>query len=172
MQKLGYSDAKPLQIKIQTRNLPTYRDPAVISDRPAQEDLHRRRTRHSRYAALVREAGEEGLHDRPERHRRQRRRSRRQYRRELFLQLGAQLHPVLQRRGRQAAGGAIARARQGKAQENGLGYRAASWSRTPRGPIILHCSAGNCWQPHVKNFKPHDNSQYNNLRFEDVWLDK
>ena len=30
MQKLGYSDAKPLQIKIQTRNLPTYRDPAVL----------------------------------------------------------------------------------------------------------------------------------------------
>src|ERR1700688_145317 len=30
MQKLGYSDANPLQIKIQTRNLPTYRDPAVI----------------------------------------------------------------------------------------------------------------------------------------------
>src|SRR4029077_16758511 len=30
MEKLGYSEAKPLQIKIQTRNLPTYRDPAVI----------------------------------------------------------------------------------------------------------------------------------------------
>ena len=30
MQKLGYSDATPLPIKIQTRNLPTYRDPAVI----------------------------------------------------------------------------------------------------------------------------------------------
>src|SRR6202012_5072778 len=30
MEKLGYSDEKPLQIKIQTRNLPTYRDPAVI----------------------------------------------------------------------------------------------------------------------------------------------
>jgi hypothetical protein len=27
-------------------------------------------------------------------------------------------------------------------------------------------------QPYVKNFKPHDNSQYNNLRFEDVRLDK
>jgi peptide/nickel transport system substrate-binding protein len=38
--------------------------------------------------------------------------------------------------------------------------------------VILHSSAGNCWQPYVKNFKPHDNSQYNNLRFEDVWLDK
>jgi peptide/nickel transport system substrate-binding protein len=24
----------------------------------------------------------------------------------------------------------------------------------------------------VKNFKPHDNSQYNFSRFEDVWLDK
>ena len=23
-----------------------------------------------------------------------------------------------------------------------------------------------------RNFMPHDNSQYNNLRFEDVWLDK
>ena len=30
MQKLGYSETKPLQIKIQTRNLPTYRDAAVI----------------------------------------------------------------------------------------------------------------------------------------------
>ena len=30
MEKLGYSEEKPLQIKIQTRNLPTYRDPAVI----------------------------------------------------------------------------------------------------------------------------------------------
>ena len=39
-------------------------------------------------------------------------------------------------------------------------------------PTILHSAAGNCWQPYVKNFHPHDNSQYNNLRFEDVWLDK
>src|SRR5262249_13908025 len=30
MQKLGYGDAKPLAIKVQTRNLPTYRDPAVV----------------------------------------------------------------------------------------------------------------------------------------------
>jgi peptide/nickel transport system substrate-binding protein len=32
--------------------------------------------------------------------------------------------------------------------------------------------AGNCWQPYVRNFTPHDNSQYNHLRFEEVWLDK
>ncbi|WP_213289402.1 hypothetical protein [Bradyrhizobium sp. sGM-13] len=30
MQKLGYGDAKPLQIKIQRGTCPTYRDPAVI----------------------------------------------------------------------------------------------------------------------------------------------
>ncbi|MFX4593122.1 hypothetical protein ABTB06_20210, partial [Acinetobacter baumannii] len=30
MQKLGYSDSMPLPIKIQTRNLPSYRDAAVI----------------------------------------------------------------------------------------------------------------------------------------------
>jgi peptide/nickel transport system substrate-binding protein len=32
--------------------------------------------------------------------------------------------------------------------------------------------AANCWQPHVRNYTPHDNSQYNSLRFEEVWLDK
>jgi peptide/nickel transport system substrate-binding protein len=39
-------------------------------------------------------------------------------------------------------------------------------------PSIVWSAAGNCWQPYVKNFRPHDNSQYNNTRFEDVWLDK
>ena len=54
MQKLGYSDAKPLQIKIQTRNLPTYRDPAVILTDQLKKIYIVERTRHSRYAALVR----------------------------------------------------------------------------------------------------------------------
>ncbi len=39
-------------------------------------------------------------------------------------------------------------------------------------PIILSGVAGNCWQPHVKNLTPHENSQYKNLRFEEVWLDR
>ena len=54
MQKLGYSDAKPLQIKIQTRNLPTYRDPAVILTDQLKKIYIVERARHSRYAALVR----------------------------------------------------------------------------------------------------------------------
>jgi peptide/nickel transport system substrate-binding protein len=39
-------------------------------------------------------------------------------------------------------------------------------------PIILSSVAVNCWQPYVRGYTPHDNSQYNSLRFEDVWLDK
>jgi peptide/nickel transport system substrate-binding protein len=39
-------------------------------------------------------------------------------------------------------------------------------------PMMLRGAAVNCWQPHVRGFAPHDNSQHNNLRFEDVWLDK
>ena len=39
-------------------------------------------------------------------------------------------------------------------------------------PVIQFAVAANCWQPYVKNYVPHDNSQYNSLRFEDVWLDK
>jgi len=39
-------------------------------------------------------------------------------------------------------------------------------------PIIMHDVGGTCWQPYVKGFTMHDNSIYNNLRFEDVWLDK
>jgi len=39
-------------------------------------------------------------------------------------------------------------------------------------PIILHNRAGTCWQPHVKNVVPAENSLYNSWRLETVWLDK
>ncbi len=57
MQKLGYSDCKT------AADQDPDPEPADLSrsrrdpDRPAQEDLHRQRTRHSRHAALVRAAG-------------------------------------------------------------------------------------------------------------------
>src|SRR5216683_6319376 len=91
--------------------------------RSAQEDLHRRRAGYSGNAAMVCAARAEGLHDRIERHRRQRRRSRRQYRRELFLQVGAQLYPVLQCGGGSTARRAVPRTGQGETPENRLGYR-------------------------------------------------
>ena len=124
MEKLGYSEAKPLQIKIQTRNLPTYRDPAVIvSDQLKKihivSELDILDTPRW-YSKLSRKEYTIGLNVTGG----QRRRSRRQYRRELFLQFRTQLHAILQRRGGQAAGSAVARARQGKAPDVRLGYRA------------------------------------------------
>jgi peptide/nickel transport system substrate-binding protein len=38
-------------------------------------------------------------------------------------------------------------------------------------PIIFYGRAAGCWQPQVKNLTLHVNSIYNNWRFEDVWLD-
>jgi peptide/nickel transport system substrate-binding protein len=39
-------------------------------------------------------------------------------------------------------------------------------------PIIYHIRAGTCWWPEVKGFTMMVNSGYNGYRFEDVWLDR
>ena len=39
-------------------------------------------------------------------------------------------------------------------------------------PIISQGRAAGCWQPYVKGVVLHTNSIYNGARFEDVWLDK
>jgi peptide/nickel transport system substrate-binding protein len=39
-------------------------------------------------------------------------------------------------------------------------------------PILLHSRMATCWQPYVKNMTIMVNSSYNGFRYEDVWLDK
>ncbi|MEX2616196.1 MAG: ABC transporter substrate-binding protein [Alphaproteobacteria bacterium] len=39
-------------------------------------------------------------------------------------------------------------------------------------PIIAHNKGANCFHPYVKGFVTHVNSIYNNWRMEDVWLDR
>jgi peptide/nickel transport system substrate-binding protein len=39
-------------------------------------------------------------------------------------------------------------------------------------PIIFHGRQGSCWQPYVKGVTIMVNSSYNGYRYEDVWLDK
>ena len=39
-------------------------------------------------------------------------------------------------------------------------------------PVITHGVANTCWQPHMKGLILQHNSIYNSWRFEDVWLDK
>ena len=171
MEKLGYSDARPLQIKIQTRNLPTYRDPAVIvSDQLKKihivSELDILDTPRW-YSKLSRKEYTIGLNvtgvsvDDPdgnivENYLCHSERNYTQYCNADVDKLLAAQSRELDKEKRKKIVWDIERI---------LVEDAAR-------PVILHSSAGNCWQPYVKNFKPHDNSQYNNLRFEDVWLDK
>jgi peptide/nickel transport system substrate-binding protein len=171
MQKLGYSDAKQLQIKIQTRNLPTYRDPAVILTDQLKKiyitsELDILDTPRW-YARLAKKDYTIGLNvtgvsvDDPdgnivENYSCKSERNYTQYcNAEVDRLLVAQSSELDKEKRRKLVWDI----------EQLLVEDAAR-------PIILHSSAGNCWQPYVKNFRPHDNSQYNNLRFEDVWLDK
>jgi len=39
-------------------------------------------------------------------------------------------------------------------------------------PIIYNGKSATCWQPHVKNFTTMTNSIYNGWRMEDIWLDR
>jgi peptide/nickel transport system substrate-binding protein len=39
-------------------------------------------------------------------------------------------------------------------------------------PILYHSRSGTCWQPYVKGYTTMVNSIYNGLRMEDVWLDR
>ena len=39
-------------------------------------------------------------------------------------------------------------------------------------PVLYHNRSGTCWQPYVKDYVPMINSIYNGLRMEDVWLDR
>lgn len=39
-------------------------------------------------------------------------------------------------------------------------------------PVLYHNRSGTCWHPYVKGYIPMINSIYNNHRMEDVWLDR
>jgi peptide/nickel transport system substrate-binding protein len=39
-------------------------------------------------------------------------------------------------------------------------------------PILFHARTGMCWKPYVKNLTVESNSAYNGYRYEDLWLDK
>jgi peptide/nickel transport system substrate-binding protein len=39
-------------------------------------------------------------------------------------------------------------------------------------PVLYHNRSGTCWAPYVKGYVPMVNSIYNGMRWEGVWLDK
>ena len=171
MQKLGYSDAKPLQIKIQTRNLPTYRDPAVILTDQLKKiyivgELDILDTPRW-YARLAKKDYTIGLNvtgvsvDDPdgnifENYSCKSERNYTQYCNAEVDRLLVAQSSELDREKRKKLVWDIERLLVDDAAR----------------PIIDHNIAGTCWHPYVKGFVVHDNAIYNNTRFEDLWLDK
>jgi peptide/nickel transport system substrate-binding protein len=171
MQKLGYSETKPLPIKIQTRNLPTYRDAAVIVADQLKKiyitgELDVLETPQW-YARLARKDYTIGLNvtgvsvDDPdgnivENYSCKSERNYTQYCNAEVDKLLAAQSRELDREKRKKIVWDIERLLVDDAAR----------------PTIISSVAANCWQPYVRNYTPHDNSQYNSLRFEEVWLDK
>ena len=103
MEELGYSAAKPLKVKVATRNIPLYRDPSVIFIDQMKAIYIEGELENVDTPLWHAKVHPQGLLGRPQHDRRRRRRSRRQPRRELHLRVGAQLHGLLQQGGRQAS---------------------------------------------------------------------
>jgi peptide/nickel transport system substrate-binding protein len=171
MEKLGYSTANPVKMKLPTRNLPTYRDPAVILIDQLKKiyieaELETVDTPQW-YAKVARKDYTIGFNltgvsvDDPdgnlvENYSCKSERNYTQYCNADVDKLLAEQSRELDREKRKKIVWDIERI---------LVEDAAR-------PMIQHGVSGNCWHSYVKGYVAHSNSIYNNTRFEDTWLDK
>jgi len=171
MEGLGYSEAKPLKVKISTRNIAIYRDPAVILiDQLKKIHIdgelevvdtsiwHAKVTR-GEYAVGLNLTGV-GVDD-PDVN--------------LYENYSCNSERNFTKYCNKDVDALIDK----QSQELDVGKRkkvvweiehklAEDLARL----IIAYQRAATCWQPYVKGFVLHQNSIYNGARFEDVWLDK
>lgn len=171
MAKLGYSATNPLKIKVSTRNIPAYRDPAVLLTdhlRHAfiEAELEPLDTS-AWYARLLKKDYQVGMNvqgvgiDDPdvvlfenfacgsERN--------------YTAYCNADTTALLLRQSQMtdfAARRKLVWEIDRKLQEDGAR------------PVIMHNRASTCWWPQVKGVQISSNSIYNHWRFEDVWLDR
>ena len=171
MKKLGYGPGQAAQAQGLDPQPPALPRARGAADRPAQGGLFRGRARAGRHRDLVHQDRAQGLCDRPQHHRQRRRRSRPDLFRALRLQVGAQLHRLLQSRDREAV--------PVQSRETDLEKRKKIVWEIDRQlladgakPVIMWNASASCWHPYVKGFRPMVNSLYNGSRFEDIWLDK
>jgi peptide/nickel transport system substrate-binding protein len=171
MERLGYSAANPLKVKVSTRDIATYRDPAVIL-------IDQLRKIHIAgelevtdtsiwHAKVARKDYSVGMNltgvavDDPdvnfyENYACKSERNYTQY-------CNAEVEKLVEAQSREAD--VEKRKRLVWQIEHKLNEDGAR-------PIIYHDRAAHCWQPHVKNFTLNENSVFNGWRLEDVWLDK
>lgn len=171
MQGLGYSDSKMLPIKVQTRNLASYRDPAVL----LIDQLRK-----------VYIQGELEIVDTPQWYPKLQRKD---YTLALQVTGFAVDDPDgnlvenyscnSERNYTQYCNADVDRKLAEQSRESDKKKRQQIvWDiekiliEDAARPSIQFGVGANCWQSYVKGYKPHNNSLYNNLRFENVWLDK
>ena len=171
MKKLGYGPDKPLKIKVSTRNLATYRDPAVVLiDQlksiyiqaeldPVESGAWFAKVARKDYSVGLNLTGN-GIDD-PDQsfYENYGCGSQRNYThycnkdlQKLFDQQSAETD--LQKRKK------LVWEIDKKIQED------------VARPILFYARSGTCWKPFVKNMTIMSNSSYNGYRYEDVWLDK
>src|SRR3954465_11020906 len=171
MEKLGYGPNKHLPVKISTRNIPTYRDPAVIlidqlKDVYIDGELEVGGT--ARWFPKV---------------------SRKDYSIGLNLTGNAVDDPDQsfyenfschsERNYTNYCNKEIETLFDQQSQETDVAKRKKlTWDIDKKlqedvaRPIIFHGRMGSCWQPYVKGVTIMVNSSYNGYRYEDVWMDK
>jgi peptide/nickel transport system substrate-binding protein len=170
MEKLGYGPNKRLKVKLSTRDLPPYRDPAVILLDQLKEiyfDGELEPVETATYFPKIRRKDftvglnlqTSGPDPDPTL--------------DLFYGCGSSLNwdgycnPEIDRMIEQQSSEADERQRRQQvwAIERKLAEDAAR-------PIIFYASAGTCWHPNVKGVTLMVNSIFNGHRYEDIWLDK
>jgi peptide/nickel transport system substrate-binding protein len=171
MTKLGYSADKPLKIKVSTRNLATYRDPAVVLiDQlktiwidaeldPVESSQWFAKVARNDYSVGLNLTGN-GIDD-PDQafYENFGCGSERNYTHYCNKELEALFD-------KQSVETDVAKRKKmvweidKKLQED------------VARPILMHARSGTCWKPYVKNMTIMTNSAYNGYRYEDVWLDK
>jgi len=171
MEKLGYGPNNRLKVKVSTRNIPAYRDPAVIlidhlkeiyidgELDPVDTSLWFSKVARKDYAIGLNLTG--NAVDDPDQafYENFACKSERNYSEycnpeleKLFDQQSSEVDPEKRR---QMVWDIDRRIQNDVAR-----------------PIILHMRGGTCWAPELHGFTPMVNSSYNGYRYEDLWLDK
>jgi peptide/nickel transport system substrate-binding protein len=171
MEKLGYTADKPLKVKVATRNIPLYRDPAVIFIDQLKKihiegelevvdtTIWHAKVQRKDYAVGLNTTGV-GVDDPDvnlvENYTCKSDRNYTGYCNEtvdkLIFAQSREVDPAKRRELLWQAEKVIA--------------------EDVARPIILHNRAATCWHPHVKGVTSHNNSLYNSWRMENAWLDK
>ncbi len=171
MQKAGYGPDKHLAVKVSTRNIPVYRDPAVILIDQLKSiyidgeldvvdtanGSRRSRARITRSASTSPATPSTIPTSRSTR--------------TIPAARSATTPTTATRRSRSCSTSSPRRPTSPSAR-SWSGKSTRSCRRTSRARSSSTAAPGTCWQPYVKGITIMVNSSYNGYRYEDVWLDK